>query len=448
MQDDLFNESELDEQYILSEKERKPSFLSRIVGFFTKLFVKKKEETEQVDFSRFSSFLYGLTEGTDVYAQIEETVILCDNALRTARQRVTLAKKIKVIDDTLAELECFNRLTEDETKKLKNMLESFVALTKERNVLLYQLTSFDRALGYMVDLVDDAENAMPQILNAEKNQRIFRQDIGQLEGEKTDLEYEREALEKGISFLSKFSLGCIAAFGLSAVYLGYTFILDKGSIFIPTTVIVLLTIAVATLIYVFRKRMVFELTMNIRKQRRLVEMLNKKSVVYAYYTNYLRFVYKKYKVTNSSMLRTTINDFEHYKHITSRIDSIRSILYETEARIEAFLKQKKIVNVKTTLEQFAKTINVEDKREYYNELIEKKAAFEAELLALDQTNAELFEKIEENNKNDISEEKLVNTMIKVYFDEVSRLMQTIDSSDELEFLEEDDEVQNGNSSIA
>ncbi|MCL2873987.1 MAG: hypothetical protein FWE29_03550 [Defluviitaleaceae bacterium] len=426
MKNDFLPVEYLQEEEINDYYANKHSFFGRLAlkfnDFINKIFYKEEKSKEQIDFSRFNRFVKEFEPDTKEYLFVEENAKLCDAALRVARKRITLSKKIKRMEETLKELECFNSLDDEEAKKLKDMLESFLSLTKERNILLYQLTSFESSVTYMENILDDAENVLPQFVEAEKNQRLFKYDISQLNGEKAALEDERISIENGISFMGMFAVGMVVAFSLVSLFLGYLFLIDERNIFMPTTVLVLLAMAVSVLVYTFRKRMEFELTLNAKKQKKLVAILNKKTAVLAHYTNFLNYVHTKYKITNSQALKTNMSEYEHYKHISRRIDSIRKIMYETESLIEKFLTEKNINNITNTLEQFAKTIDIEDKREFYKELLGRKNSAETELLSLDEQHVELWKKIEEGSKNDITETHVMADMVKIYFDDVTKMM--------------------------
>jgi len=292
--------------------------------------------------------------------------------------------------------------------------------------LIYQLTDFDRSLDKMTFLEKDAGDAVDIIRDAEKNQRILRTDIGHLEGEKTDLEYERETLETSLGFISRFTGVMVVLFGLMSLFLAYLFMFNDISIFFPSTVLILLVILIVALMYMFRKRMRYELQMNIKKQQRAVALLNKKNVIFAYYTNFLRYEYRKYKVRNSQMLSSHLKEYKNYKHITTRIDNVRKIMYETEHQIGRFLREKNIAYNAFAIEQFAQTVNIEDKVQYSRELVEEKDVLEKSLQSLDDKHQEIWERMESVNALDTSPERLVDKMIQLYFDEVSRLFVAID----------------------
>jgi len=178
---------------------------------------------------------------------------------------------------------------------------------------------------------------------------------------------------------------------------------------------------IVSLLYMFRQRLRREMRYNKRKQHKAASMLNKKFVVFAYYTNYLKFSYRKYKVRNSRTLENNLNDFESYKYLVNRIDTVRALMYETEESIERFLREKKLTGVKATIESFAKTVNLEDKRRYYSELDYEKNRAEKDLIELDARHVEIWDTLSKLRENDRSREKMVETIISTYLTEAGKL---------------------------
>ncbi len=408
---------------------KKKPFLKSFLGFIDKLFKKEEKEYDFTVYSKFRDYVSDMDKEDPMFENAMLASDLCEDALDIAKQRIVLSNKIKVLDEKIEELDCYLKLNEEEASKLKNLLDSFISLTKERDGLIFQLTSFDKSLSRMMNLETDAVSAVEHIQDAEKNQRILKQDIGYLEGEKAELIDERALLEKGLIFIERFTIMSVALFCFVSIYLGYLFMFKEVSIFFPTTVLVLLTIVVVTLLNVFKRRIRFELKMNIKKQKKAVEILNTKNVVYVYYTNFLNFEYKKYRVRSAQMLKTNLKDYKNYKHITLRIDAIRKVMYETEKELARFLREKNLNYEKFTVEQFAHTINVDDKMDYSRELIYEKSVLEKNLSELDARHEIVWDKLEDINNNDTSPDKIINQLIQLYFDEVTKLLSSTEEDD-------------------
>lgn len=393
------------------------SFINRILDFFQLLFRRKERTDEAIPYSKFRQIVDSMDDTADYLV-----ADLSEEALRIVRQRLSLIEKIQNMTEKMTEIECFDRLNDEDAAQLKNLLESFISLTKERNVLRYQLTDFDKSITHMESLETDADFAMPNILDAEKRSRMLRHDLSHLKGEKTELEYEQETLQNALAFINKFTYAVVGIFCFITIYLGYTYMFQGTTIFFAITILVLLAMVVIILLHFFRRRMRYELLMNLKKQQKAVDLLNKKGAVFAHYTNFLNYEYKKYKVRSASMLKTNLSEYNNYKHVANRIDSIRKIMYETQEQIEQFLRDKKINHIKSDIEQFVQTVNVDDKKQYYQELSREKAALEKNLSNLDARHEAIWDSLVTLNERDTTEEKIVEHVIQVYIDEVNKLV--------------------------
>ncbi|MCL1885081.1 MAG: hypothetical protein FWF81_15155 [Defluviitaleaceae bacterium] len=428
MLDEFFEEMPSDEIPV-----ERVGFFSGARRFFRKLFRVRKQEPvniAEIDaYSKFKHYYYELDKSDPEYVSIRHAATLCDDALRVATQRLKVSKRLNILTNQISELDAFIKLTDEEIEDLKRMLERFVALASERSVLLEKLTDYDSSLVSMEPLAEDAWNAMSSIKDAEKHQRALRMDIGYLTGEKEELIFERDDMQKSLKFIRKFTiitLSVFASIAFSLVALEFSAV--DFSIMWPTFFLVILAMAFVSIINVFGYRVRREIKINSKKQFRAIELLNKKSVVYAYYTNFLRYCYKKYKATNSRTLENNLNDLESYRHLANRIDIVRNLMYETETGIERFLREKKLGGVKSTVEGFAKTINLEDKRRRFAEIRGEKEVSEKTLLELDKRHEEIWDTLMKLNTTDSS--GTINGILESYMNEAQKLFAAQDKKDE------------------
>ena len=402
-------------------------FSSFLKGLFSR--VKIEDISYQKDaYSKFRYFFDRMDINDPSYMSVRHAATLCDDALRIATKRIRVSKHLNFLNEKLIELEAFINLTEEEIANLKIMLERFVALSSERSMLLENLQDYDASLVDMEPLAEDAWQVIPSIKDAEKHQRALRMDIGYLALEKDDLATEHETMQKSIEFMHKVTIGGIASFffiGLALVFLLY---FNVVNIFVPTGIFIFLLAAFAMLISLFRYKSHSEVVLNQKKQQKAVELLNKKSIVFAYYTNFLRFCYKKYKARNSRALENNLKDLDSYRQLANRIDVVRSLMYETETGIERFLREKKLGLIKSTVEGFAKTINIDDKQRHFKEYSAEKELAERTLAELDKRHEEVWNILMELNKNDAGDE--VNKVIDTYIEEAAELYRKQDNPEE------------------
>jgi hypothetical protein len=103
-------------------------------------------------------------------------------------------------------------------------------------------------------------------------------------------------------------------------------------------------------------------------------------------------------------------------------------MYETETGIERFLREKKLGAVKSTVEGFAKTINLEDKRRRFTELNGEKIVSEKNLLELDKRHEEIWDTLTKLNATDTT--GTINGILEAYMNEAQTLFEAKNKEDE------------------
>ena len=103
-------------------------------------------------------------------------------------------------------------------------------------------------------------------------------------------------------------------------------------------------------------------------------------------------------------------------------------MYETETGIERFLREKKLGMVKSTVEGFAKTINIDDKHRHFKEYSAEKELAEKTLAEFDKRHEEVWSILMDLNMNDSG--NTVNKVIDTYIDEAADLFKKQDKPEE------------------
>lgn len=392
--------------------ENKKTFIDK----FLSLVGKNKLEQVKTDSNQFSHFLSEVKKNTNQYNIVTSVVDLCNSSLNFYAKKMSLIDRIESINNRMVEIESFNNLTDEETDTLKKYLDRFAIISKEKNVLNEQLSSFPHNLSYLIELEEEAKQALPQIQDAENKQRILKNDLGQIEGEKADLEYEKIVAEKSLIFIYYFTAFLLFAFVLITSFITYSYLTIGNNVFYPTTVLICGVLFFMLALFVLRRRAKFELTLNIKKQKRAIELLNKKNIVYAYYTNFLNFEYQKYKVKSSENLIKNLKELNSYMYISNRYDNIRKIMYKIEEDIESFVKYKNLVPANTSVAKFSENIGLEHKKTYYKELETERQALENNLANLEGELDGIWNKIISYNNKDKSDDSIISRIIQHYYD--------------------------------
>lgn len=413
------------------EKERK-GLLARLFKRFKKEEVLASRETlsdYSYEYSKFREYVF-LLEDSEDDDKVLKVIELCDDSLKLDRHRLYLDKRRKEYETILEDLKCYDNLSEEDAKDLKELISRFIELNNERRGIRYQLGDFNESINKLENLEEDAHDALYQIEDAENSKRLLSRDIELIKDEKERTILDREKLQFAYKLLHKFSFAVAILLGLSIIFLTLISVSLNESVFLSLSILCITLVFTIVLIYIFRKKIIFELKLNEKKHAKLVNLLNKKTVVYSYYINFLNYTYNKYNVQNSRVLKANLEDFANYKHIVSRYDNLGKLVYEVQDKLQEFLKEKNINITNISLESFAKSINIDNKIAYYKEMELKKQKVEERIQEIEDEHQQLLEQIVNLNLQDTSKEKVIEKIIQAYFNEAEKL------------LLEDDEEQN------
>lgn len=413
------------------EEPQKKGLLAQFLSKFRKEEVIDSKDTLKdysYEYSKFREYVFLLDDSEDD-SNVLKVIELCDDSLKLDRHRLYLDKKRKECEIILEDLKCYDNLSEDDAEHLKSLITKFIQLNTERKGIRYQLGDFNNSINKLENLEEDAQDALYQIEDAENSKRLLSRDISLIKDEKERTILDRERLQFAYKVLHKFSFAISILLGLSIIFLTLISVSLNESVFLSLSILCITLVFTIVLIYVFRRKIVFELKLNEKKQSKLVSLLNKKTVVYSYYVNFLNYTYKKYNVKNSRVLKSNLDDFNNYKHIVTRYDNLGKLVYEVQGQLEDFLKDKKITISNGSLESFAKSINIDNKIAYFKDIELKKQKIEDRIKEIEEEHQRLIEKIIAINVEDTSKEKVVEKIIQAYFNETEKLLSEEDEED-------------------
>ncbi len=417
-------------------KNNKDTFFKKLLNIVNK-FNNRYEYTEEEEVFKENLFTR-FVDNEDVqdlsYNDVRLCAEYCYEALKIAEKRLKILSNSDKISEQLVELQYLEHLTEDDIEKLNLLCTRYKNLSKENKMLLYQLTGFNNSVNYLKDKHKDAENSVEIIEEAEKFQRIFKNDINLLKYEKKDLINENILMRNAIDFINKLSIGVIGIFSLLTIFLGYMNLFHSKHIFYQTAGISLFLMLFISMTYIFRLKINKELKINAKKQAKIVELINKKKTVYAYYTSFLDFEYNKYNSRNSKDLKYNLDEYKQFEKISIRKDTTTRALNQTFEELEEFIKNKGIP-CNTSIDVFVKNISVQDRLNLRKKLQNQKEESEIILEELDVKHKAYWNLINELNENDKTNNKVIEKLINKYYEEVEKVLIKMDERREETFLE-------------
>ncbi len=404
---------------------KKQNFIGKMLSYIAKSKGHESEYVREEDYSVFehianNSSIHDNTKENQL--AIREAVMVSEEAIKIFQQKIGFLNKSKVTSDKLNKMDVFSKLSQKDIDYLKMILSRYQAVIKERHVVDAQLQSFSKSVVHINELIDDANENLPKIEDAERSYRIFRQDINHIEGEKQELLDEMETLIIGRDFFKKFSLIFIGVSVLFTIGICFAGIFYEADIFMPIFIVIMLVMIVGTGLAVLRSNISKRMKLNIAFQKRAVELLNKKNAVYAYYINYLNFEYNKYKVNSSMELKQYIRDVGFYRQALKRSRNVRNVVRECEVEIYGFLDEHNIRNLKMSLLQFADTINIDEQKRMYENLSEEKYKIEEILTELDEKYDLLILKLEDLKDKDTTSTGTIKEIVRTFYAEIQKIV--------------------------
>ncbi len=398
--------------------EKKESLFKKIINFINRKFESNKYFEEQ---TKENLFIRHIEDKKDLtYDDVRTCANYCYEALKIAEKRLKILTNNEKINEQLLELDYIESLTEDDINKLNILCERHKNLIKENKTLLYQLTGFNNSINFLKGKFKEAEKSMAIIEEAEKLQRIFKNDINLLKYEKRDLLDESIKMRNAITFINKLSVGIIAVISFAIIALGYFNVFQKRPMFYETASITMFLIFYISITYIFRLKIYKELKINSKTQLKITKLINKKKTVYAYYTSFLDVSYDKYNAKNSKDLKYNIDEYKQYEKILQRKDTAVKAYNETEREIEKFISEKGIP-CNTTIDIFVKNVSTEDRINQHKKLVSKKKEAEHLLDELDTKHKAYWQLICELNESDQTKNNVIQSLIEKYYEEVEKI---------------------------
>lgn len=382
------------------------------------------EEEVKLEINEFSEFLEDIPDyvSDEDYDNVKEITVLCSQSINITSQKMQLLSNSRNIEREMHNTRYIADLSDEEIVQLKKHIDVFSNLSKESTRLMYKVTSFNKSVSDLVGKTDMAKEVLPEIEHAEKQQKKIKADIFLIEQERSEIYEQYDSLNKWLGIVditSKILLCFFAILTCIIVYIGFN---NGISIFYYNSFLIIALIVLVGGMYIAKLKIKKTLKLNIKKQARAVEILNKKNTVLAHHTNFLNYEYKKFNVSSSTVLRGNIIEFQEYKVVANRKNATRRALEEAEEDLKNFFKTrgKSIPNM--SVEKFIKMIDVENKKLHYDRLVLEGIRAEEEVERLDQEQGKLWEEIERIQKTTTSQKLVINDILKAYYSKLDKIM--------------------------
>ncbi len=398
------------------------------------------EEEEVLELNEFSEFLEDIPDYVEDedYENIREITRLCTRSLNIIKQKMKLLANSRSIEREIHNTKYIADLTEEDVVKLKKQMDLFVNLSQENTRLMYQVTSFNRSVSELQGKSDSAVKALPEIEHSERQVKLIKSDIYLIESERNEIYDKYDKMNMAIDMIDKYSIIALIGFSALMIFLIYLNVANGVKVFYYVSFLMMVVIVGVGGMYIAKLKLRKNIKLNVKKQARAVELLNKKNAVLAHHINFLNYEYKKFNAANSVSLRSNLQEYEQYRKVANRKSATRRALEESEADIKDFFKERGKSFPNISVEKFVGMIDIENKKMHYDRLVLERVKVEEEVERLDIEQEDIWQKVEYLQATIQAERNTVNDIIKAYYSKLDKVMNNYkDVFDTDEVIDED-----------
>lgn len=303
------------------------------MGLFKWLFGKKKRE-EEIDES-WEQIVYERNKINFHDAEERKRYLTgCMEQMGEAEKELNLlAGEYSLVTSYLTDMEEIEALPPEQMAELKGVASKMQAFEQERKRYLEKKQRMtDNEYRQMRSQEDEIEEGIEKLKEAEKYQKLVKQDLARLDGERHAYGYRRGELKNMMVNLRGMAVICLTALGACIVMLlilQFGFSLDTAIGYYLAVAAAAIAITVLFVKYVDAEK---ELVKVEKATNKLIQLQNKVKIRYVNNVNLLEYLYLKYGVDSAGKLQDLWGRYQEEKEE-------RRQYAETESQLEYYKNQ-------------------------------------------------------------------------------------------------------------
>lgn len=220
------------------------------------------------------------------------------------RELELLSGEYNLVTGYLTDMEEIEALPEEQMREVKTVAGKMTALNQERNRYLDKERHLtDSEYRQMRSVEREAEEGLAKLQEAEKYQKLVKQDLNRLDGERHAYAYRRSELSTMLVNLRGMAVICLTALGaciLMLLLLQFGFHLDTAVGYYLSVAAAAIAITVIFIKYTDADRELDRLSNSVNK---LILLQNRVKIRYVNNTHLLDYLYMKYGVESAAALK-------------------------------------------------------------------------------------------------------------------------------------------------
>lgn len=340
---------------------------------------KQKEEEQQEDWDK----LVCRRDQIDIDDEIERTRYLtsCMEQLGEAEKEINLLTgEYSLVTSYLTDMEEIESLPQEQADEIKSIAGKMLALEKERQRYLDKKERMtDSEYHKMRAQEDEAEEGIAKLKEAERYQKLVKQDLAKLDGERHAYGYRRNELRTMLANLRGMAMICLVALAvcvLMLLVLQFGFSMDTAVGYYVAVGAAAVAITVLYLKYTDADR---ELTRVEKAQNRLIQLQNTVKIRYINNVNLLDYLYLKYDVDSAAKLQQLWELYQAEKEERRQYAEAEARYDYNKKQLSALLSRYRVKDPDRFVLRPASLVDSREMIELRHELIVRRQALRKQL---------------------------------------------------------------------
>lgn len=340
---------------------------------------KQKEEEQQEDWDK----LVCRRDQIDIDDEIERTRYLtsCMEQLGEAEKEINLLTgEYSLVTSYLTDMEEIESLPQEQAEEIKSIAGKMLALEKERQRYLDKKERMtDSEYHKMRAQEDEAEEGIAKLKEAERYQKLVKQDLAKLDGGRHAYGYRRNELRTMLANLRGMAMICLVALAvcvLMLLVLQFGFSMDTAVGYYVAVGAAAVAITVLYLKYTDADR---ELTRVEKAQNRLIQLQNTVKIRYINNVNLLDYLYLKYDVDSAAKLQQLWELYQAEKEERRQYAEAEARYDYNKKQLSALLSRYRVKDPDRFVLRPASLVDSREMIELRHELIVRRQALRKQL---------------------------------------------------------------------
>ena len=335
------------------------------MGFWKRLFGRKHHEEEQTDEIVFERDKVDF----DKPEERKQYISSCLEQIAEAEHEIRLLTgEYSLVTSYLTDIEEIEALPSEQQEEIQSSAAKLTTLEQERQHYLGKPRMSDAEYKKMQSQENEIAEGIEKLSETEKYQKLVKQDLSRLDGEKHAYEYRISELEGKLGDCRGMAVIALITFVVCVVMLLILQFAFSYQTIVAYYVLIAAMAIVLPILFVWNLNMQKELERIKKTQVRLVQLQNKVKIRYVNNTNLLQYLYLKYGVDNAAKLKKLWEEYQtekeerkQYVEVEDKIDYYREKLRASLVRYrvrfperwfrrpEALLDHKEMVEIRHEL---------------------------------------------------------------------------------------------------